>query len=147
MTDQKLDFQDTDVKLYLALKALLPYCDKQAALVCTLVRQDRATERELDEVRYAQMAAREAITEFEGLRAALPEWAVDRNWAGARIIGAQLCTKDGRRVGNGFIADIGYMQGDLIYTVITDMGNQMQLTVRELDELYWIGLYIKRMPE
>lgn len=74
----------------------------------------------------------------------LPEWATGLNVSHQPVLYAQLCTKDGRRVGNGFIAEIQdhYKYGDSIYKVITDKGSVVLVTESELHELYWIGDYI-----
>jgi hypothetical protein len=54
-------------------------------------------------------------------------------------VGKRLFTKDGRRVGNGIIT--GQMDHRLesmgtVWSVITDFGNDMRLTERELEEFY-----------
>ena len=74
----------------------------------------------------------------------LPDWATGLNITKQPVVGAQLCTKDGRRVGNGFIADIQdhYKYGGSIYKVVTDKGNALLLTESELLEMYWVGDYI-----
>lgn len=75
---------------------------------------------------------------FEGY---LPKWAIGLS-NGELQLGVQLCTKDGRRVGNGFVVDIWDIERFQLYIVMTDAGNTMLLTVEEINEYYHIGLYI-----
>lgn len=74
----------------------------------------------------------------------LPHWAVAVNEKNEPVLHAQVCTKDGRRVGNGFISHIQphYKYGGFTYTVITDKGTKIVLLEEELHELYWVGNYI-----
>lgn len=66
----------------------------------------------------------------------LPPWAVG-NAHGVLMIGAQLPTKDGRKVGNSFIiGGVVREGGHITYTVMTEAGNQLDLTSEEIRELY-----------
>ena len=78
------------------------------------------------------------MTGFEGQ---LPEWAIALRH-GEIPVGVQLCTKDGRRVGNGFLMHIWDSELFPLYIVLTDMGNTMQLTLEELNEYYHVGMYV-----
>jgi hypothetical protein len=64
----------------------------------------------------------------------LPDWATGTttSWC----VGAQLRTKDGRRLGNAVIAS--YRLGELSpWEVVTDAGTTLRLDEAELDELFW----------
>jgi hypothetical protein len=64
----------------------------------------------------------------------LPDWATGTttSWC----VGAQLRTKDGRRLGNAVIAS--YRLGELSpWEVVTDAGTTLRLDGAELDELFW----------
>jgi hypothetical protein len=64
----------------------------------------------------------------------LPDWATGTttSWC----VGAQLRTKDGRRLGNAVIAS--YRLGKLSpWEVVTDAGTTLRLDEAELDELFW----------
>jgi hypothetical protein len=64
----------------------------------------------------------------------MPHWAtgVTTSWC----VGAQLRTKDGRRLGNAVIAS--YRLGELSpWEVVTDAGTTLRLNEAELDELFW----------
>jgi len=64
----------------------------------------------------------------------LPDWATGTTTAWC--VGAQLCTKDGRRLGNAVIAS--YHQGELSpWEMVTDAGTTLRLNEAELDELFW----------
>lgn len=127
--EKKFDFQNIDVKLYLALKAVMnPLSDaKQGQL--------------------AEEQAMLALEEFELSHGPLPDWVVGRNWDYSLVPGAQLCTKDGRRTGNAHIIKTEVVQyGDqpevLIYHCITDAGNQLAFSEPEILEAFTIGDWI-----
>ncbi len=64
-----------------------------------------------------------------------PDWAV--GLTKEPTLGAQLCTRDGRRTGNAVIARIETSsQLEVSYTVITDIGTPMVLTADEIAELF-----------
>lgn len=72
----------------------------------------------------------------------LPEWATGRT-TDYMTVGAQLLTRDGRRSGNACVIAVGvveYHNLGVTYEaarVLTDAGNSMTLTRRELEELYY----------
>lgn len=71
----------------------------------------------------------------------LPEWA---EWSTDKFeVGAQLRTRDGRRVGNGCI--IGTEKD--VFCVLTDMGSRIKLTMSELEELFYTPCYIMNVDE
>ena len=57
---------------------------------------------------------------------------------GRYVLGAQLLTRDGRKIGNGCIVEL---VGDLA-TVITDFGNECRLNSREIEELFYLPVWI-----
>jgi hypothetical protein len=68
--------------------------------------------------------------------ARIPHWAV----ATTKVLapGAQLCTRDGRKVGNAVVTGPEIeMHGHKFWPVLTDAGNVMHLNTAELDELFW----------
>lgn len=77
----------------------------------------------------------------------LPEWAVART-DGELVIGAQMCTRDGRRIGNGLIVnivDVSYEEQDVSYTayiIETDMKNTVSLTKSEVEEFFYPPRFI-----
>lgn len=75
----------------------------------------------------------------------LPEWAERRigpGLDGYAYERAQLCTRDGRRIGNAVV--IRAFGGN--YTVLTDMGTEMTLRRHELCELFHPPKYVMK-PE
>lgn len=71
----------------------------------------------------------------------LPDWASAHNLGREAVQYAQLCTRDGERTGNAIIANVP-SETSHTYYVITDMGNPMRLSVRELNDMFSIGPYI-----
>lgn len=86
---------------------------------------------------------------------ALPGWAVGLTDQ-YMTLGAQLCTRDGRRTGNAVVVDIEARplflalmgtvfkveDGFKVAIVLTDMGNQMTLNEAELAEMFYQPKYI-----
>ena len=64
--DEKFDFQNMDVKLYLALKALVQLLESGHKL-----DSDKSPQAD---------SARRAMYEFTQSFGPIPDWAVDRNW-------------------------------------------------------------------
>ena len=63
-------------------------------------------------------------------------------------VGAQLCTLDGRRIGNGFIINIidhGLLEN--IYIVLTDAGNVIRFTKCEIMEVYHPPQFLGELSE
>lgn len=126
----KFDFQNIDVKLYLACVALLkPWGEKQA--------QNHIA---------AEQQAILALAEFELSHGPLPDWAVGRNWDYSLVPGAQLCTKDGRKTGNAHVLRVDERclnSGKSYFDCITDAGSYIHdLTEQELLEQFWVGDWI-----
>lgn len=74
----------------------------------------------------------------------LPEWAVRRSDGNFMEVGAQLATRDGRRLGNAYVDEI---RGPQLATVVTDMGSRLTLTLRELEELFHPPSYVMHLDE
>ena len=67
----------------------------------------------------------------------LPDWAVGTT-DGAVTPGAQLCTRDGRRIGNAVVRGPQVEKnGRLYWPILTDAGTDLLLTEREVDERFW----------
>lgn len=68
----------------------------------------------------------------------LPHWAESQiEWGvnGYLCERAQLCTRDGRKIGNAVIVKIEPLT-EWVFTVITDAGNTLILNIEELQELF-----------
>lgn len=64
----------------------------------------------------------------------LPEWAEKRSDGNYMEPGAQLATRDGRRIGNAYVDRIEQSEkGASIAVVVTDMGSTLHLNERELE--------------
>lgn len=72
----------------------------------------------------------------------LPEWAIGFAKGKYNTPGAQLCTRDGRRLGNAFIMSI-----DDNYHVMTDIGNVLVLTENEVKEAFYPPRYYMDIVE
>lgn len=74
----------------------------------------------------------------------LPFWA-ERKAYGQLDRGAQLCTRDGRRIGNAWLMGSRKMEepARTVYMIYTDIGTKLLLSDREIGELFyppsWIG--------
>lgn len=85
-----------------------------------------------------------------GVMSNLPKWATAKN-NGSLVIGAQLCTKDGRRLGNAHIVDITERmwkkESCLIYSVLTDAGTRLNLTSEEIASEFYPSEFISDVNE
>lgn len=84
-------------------------------------------------------------------REVLPEWAERYDPSGTLELHRQLCTKDGRRIGNAFITKIGFTLASIAdfkpepcYTVLTDAGSEVRMIESEIHEYFYIGEYISK---
>lgn len=84
-------------------------------------------------------------------REVLPEWAERYDPSGTLELHRQLCTKDGRRLGNAFITKIGFTLASIAdfkpepcYTVLTDAGSEVRMIESEIHEYFYIGEYISK---
>lgn len=127
--DDKFDYQNMDVKLYLALRAVLANREDPILIEAAVVDAERA------------------MYEFTNSFGPIPDWAVDRNWDYSLVPGAQLCTKDGRRTGNAHIIKAtalmyGLVGESLVYECLTDAGSKFTFTEVELLGAFTIGDWI-----
>ena len=65
----------------------------------------------------------------------MPEWATGRATSSTEL-GAQLCTRDGRRCGNAVVMESHKVIDKPFVIVCTDAGNLMTLSPSEVDELF-----------
>lgn len=83
-------------------------------------------------------------------REVLPDWAERYDPSGTLELHRQLCTKDGRRLGNAFITKIGNTMSitdfkpEPCYTVLTDAGSQVRMIESEIRDAFYIGEYIAK---
>tara|TARA_R110002020_G_scaffold279976_1_gene495760 strand:- start:109 stop:435 length:327 start_codon:yes stop_codon:yes gene_type:complete len=83
----------------------------------------------------------------------LPHWAQSRSKGQYTELGAQLCTRDGRRTGNACVVavlpapeDPRWTFGE-VYEVVTDMGTSTKLTLLELEGLFHPPEYIFKVDK
>lgn len=83
-------------------------------------------------------------------REVLPDWAERYDPSGTLELHRQLCTKDGRRLGNAFITKIGTTMSiadfkpEPCYTVLTDAGSKVRMIESEIRDAFYIGEYIAK---
>lgn len=78
----------------------------------------------------------------------LPEWATRHSNGAYMEAGAQLRTRDGRRMGNAYVDRIeGHASTGELAVVITDMGSRSRMTAAELEELFYPPSYVMRVDE
>lgn len=80
----------------------------------------------------------------------LPPWATGEAHGDYTLVGAILPTKDGRRVGNAIVArSLGVfigVQNDLeVFLVVTDSGNGMKVTIREMADQFYPPRWVSRV--
>ena len=117
--------------MYLAIRKLLGYS--------SLITDTRT-----------RMQLTQLLTNYEVLGdGPMPEYAVGLNLSGNAVVGSQLHTRDGRRVGNAYVVGIEYVDdptdtsdvsiGMPIFLCVTDAGNRLKLTAEEIDSLFYIS--------
>lgn len=78
----------------------------------------------------------------------LPEWASKKSDGDYMRVGTQLCTRDGKKVGNAVVISIGNMGngkgGIRVATILTDAGNKLRLIKSELEQLFYVPNYIMK---
>jgi hypothetical protein len=141
---EKFDFQNMDVKLYLALRSIM----NGYVSLC-----EDAGGRDIESTTEYKNAM-SALNEFELSFGPLPDWAIARNWDYSLVPGAQLCTRDGRRTGNAHIiqrvvkevpatADRNNPYGEqTYYECLTDAGSKFTFTEQEIETAFTIGDWI-----
>jgi hypothetical protein len=96
--------------------------------------------------KYPKKSTEALIAEAESL---LPEWAVGRA-RGELVEGAQLPTRDGRRMGNAHILKVVPGLKDmpsLNYLILTDAGNTLVFSESELHAQFYPPEYIARVTD
>lgn len=145
---EKRDFENLDVRLYLALKAVLPYAENESEALHTASRHDDEPELHAvaDRAANAIEAAQKTLRDFEDSFGPLPEFAIARNYGLELTPGTQLFTKNGRRSGNGWLIKVGQRDTGreifTVYTVLTDAGSSMDMTEQELETQFEVGDWI-----
>lgn len=139
---KNFDFQNMDIKLYLALKKLTAEAVEANSMGMHYIDPPAIEAAEL------------AMEEFELSHGPLPEWAVSRNWDYSLVPGAQLCTKDGRRTGNAHIVSVykkeqfapenanNYQGTITYYECLTDAGSKFTMSEPEILEAFTIGDWV-----
>lgn len=127
--NEKWDLENLEVRLYLHLKKLLPL------VLCN-------TQEEMT----AHAEAMKTMRDFNASFGPVPDWATERNHGRELVAGAQLFTKNGRRCGNGWIVETGYIAAGPVavpvFKILTDAGSFMQLTEKELEDAFEVGDWI-----
>lgn len=132
--EEKFDYQNMDVKLYLALKVLAK--DVEDAIACGAYNHINDS---------SFHGANRAMYEFEQSFGPLPDWAIARNWDYSLVPGAQLLTKDGRQHGNGHIIKMynQFIGSDVnVFEILTDAGSKITFIEVELNNSFYIGDWI-----
>lgn len=76
----------------------------------------------------------------------IPEWAEKESDGNYLEVGAQLCTKDGRKCGNAFVNSLlQHSELGMVAEVVTDSGNKFKLTEAELKELFHVPVYVMKI--
>jgi len=69
----------------------------------------------------------------------LPAWAERYSSGSYTEVGTQLCTRDGRKIGNAVLIDA---RDDDYYVIRTDIGNKVGLTLEEIKRYFYKPVYI-----
>lgn len=128
-------------EIYAGLQQQAEWMDRDRA--CGQDAVDGFDERQklLDEIMEASpwtmhpdfgLVSKSLVAEYE---AQLPPWAIGKA-KGFDDIGAQLCTKDGRKMGNAIVVGTKTAINMDALVIITDAGNMLTLTERELRESF-----------
>lgn len=77
----------------------------------------------------------------------LPEWADRLSKRGELVIGTQLCTRDGRRMGNAWVVGFKQMPTYHYYEILTDAGTRLRMNNREIASQFFRPKYVGRLSE
>lgn len=77
----------------------------------------------------------------------LPSWAERLAEDHEIVVGTQLPTRDGRKIGNAWVTNVNTCGDLLLFTVRTEAGNEIALTFWEIDELFHPPKYVGRLEE
>lgn len=128
--EPKYSFENFEARMYLIIKDLLqPWPEGH-------------TKNAIE----AEQAAVAILEEYELSLGPLPEWSYGHNVMRSLQQGAQLQTKDGRRIGNAWVTS-GPIFGPSAegeaspkyYDVFTDAGSKCTLSEKEIHEMFHIG--------
>jgi len=90
----------------------------------------------------------ESTDDLDGNDVLLPEWAARRSNGNYMEVGAQLATRDGRKMGNAYVDGIeSHLRLGEVAVVVTDMGNTFRMTSAELEEAFHSPAYVMRVDE
>lgn len=146
--NEKWDFENLDVRLYLHLKKLLPYAEAEYESLNAASRRDNDEDCnvEAEKLRNFIDDAEKTMRDFNASFGPVPDWATERNHGRELVAGAQLFTKNGRRCGNGWIVETDYIAAGPVavpvFKILTDAGSFMQLTEKELEDAFEVGDWI-----
>lgn len=84
----------------------------------------------------------------------LPDWAERKSDGNYMEVGAQLCTRDGRRIGNAKVVEIDnfgwaldHVNPGPLATVVSDMGNRVEFNEAALESYFYPPEYIMKVEE
>ena len=78
----------------------------------------------------------------------LPDWAGKRSDGDYMEVGAQLSTRDGRRMGNAYVDSLEQHEAlGQLALIVTDIGNTSRMTIGELQEVFYPPEYVMRIDE
>lgn len=85
---------------------------------------------------------------YDHLPEPLPDWAIGK-LNGELVLGAQLCTRDGRRTGNAHIIGItnSKYDGSELFLVLTDAGTKMACSRGEVEYFFYPPKYRSNVEE
>ncbi len=100
----------------------------------------------LSKLQREEVAAGASATETPDASAPLPAWAARRSLTGDHMeIGAQLSTRDGRRMGNAVVMNVRQGDDGPLASVITDIGNDLEMSEAELKEAFYAPTLIMEL--
>ena len=79
----------------------------------------------------------------------LPQWAEKYSDGSYQVHNTQLCTRDGRRMGNAVLVHNVLRKGNIPFhsVVVTDAGNVMRMNHAELQEAFYPPQFIMKESE
>ena len=137
---EKLDFDNLDVRLYISLRDAVRELEEFAKVHGMYA---------IDQPRLK--ISKQVMRCFEQSAGPCPDWATGRNFGYEIVAGAQLLTKDGRRMGNAHIvehvmitvpemADTSNPFGEVpAYHCLTDAGSRFTMQEAELLGYFHVG--------
>ena len=87
------------------------------------------------------------VSEGTALAFFMPNWAVGANRNYEVVVGAQLCTKDGRRMGNAHVIATANASSGNYFIILTDAGNRVTMTEQEIRSAFYISPWISDVEE